>query len=149
MRVLLVANYQLSNQQSMQRFASMLEQGLVNSGHEVKVIRPEAIACRGVQAESGLNKWLGYIDRFILFRSQLKKVSKWGDVVHICDHSNAMYAKWVKNTPVLVTCHDLMAIQSGLGMVDINPTGFNGRLLQKWIVSGLAAADHISSLLKK
>jgi glycosyltransferase involved in cell wall biosynthesis len=143
MKVLIVANYILSHQESMQRFSKMLKEALLADGHDVKVIRPEAILCKGDQAEHGLNKWLGYVDRFVLFRWQLKQAVKWADVVHICDHSNAMYAKWI-NIPTLVTCHDLMAIQSGLGLIETNKTGFTGRGLQKWIVSGLRACSHVA-----
>jgi glycosyltransferase involved in cell wall biosynthesis len=143
MKVLIVANYILSYQESMQRFSKMLKEALLADGHDVKVIRPEAILCKGDQAEHGLNKWLGYIDRFVLFRWQLKQAAKWADVVHICDHSNAMYAKWI-TIPTLVTCHDLMAIQSGLGLIETNKTGFTGRGLQKWIVSGLQACSHVA-----
>jgi glycosyltransferase involved in cell wall biosynthesis len=147
MKVLIVANYILSHQQSMQRFADMLTEGMLAEGHDVQVIRPEAILCKGDQAEHGLNKWLGYIDRFVLFRWQLKQAAKWADVVHICDHSNAMYAKWI-NKPSLVTCHDLMAIQSGLGLIETNKTGFTGRALQKWIASGLQACTHVACVSK-
>jgi glycosyltransferase involved in cell wall biosynthesis len=143
MKILLVANYTLSKQESMQRFADMLTEGILEEGHEVQVFRPEAILCKGEEAEHGLNKWLGYFDRFFLFRWQLKQAAKWADVVHICDHSNAMYAKWI-NKPSLVTCHDLMAIQSGLGLIENNKTGFTGRILQKWIVSGLQACSHVA-----
>ncbi len=143
MKVLIVANYILSHQESMQRFAKMLKEGLLVEGHDVQVMRPEAILCKGEQAEHGLNKWLGYIDRFVLFRWQLKQAAKWADVVHICDHSNAMYAKWI-NKPSLVTCHDLMAIQSGLGLIATNKTGFTGRVLQKWIASGLQSCSHVA-----
>ncbi|MDP2608080.1 MULTISPECIES: glycosyltransferase family 1 protein [unclassified Oceanobacter] len=147
MKILIVANYALSHQESMQRFAKMLEDGLLTEGHEVQVIRPEAILCKGSQAEHGLNKWLGYIDRFILFRWQLKQAARWADVVHICDHSNAMYAKWV-NRPSLVTCHDLMAIQSALGLIKINKTGFTGRIFQQWIASGLQVCSHVACVSK-
>ncbi|GAB2694131.1 glycosyltransferase family 4 protein [Aliiglaciecola aliphaticivorans] len=147
MKVLIVANYILSHQQSMQRFAVMLKEGLLAEGHEVRVIRPEAILCKGGQAVNGLDKWIGYIDRFFLFRWQIKQAAKWADVVHICDHSNAMYAKWI-NKPSLVTCHDLLAIQSGLGLIKTNKTGFTGKVFQKWIVSGLKACTYVVCVSK-
>lgn len=142
MKILLVGNYEPSKQQSMQRFVNMIQEGLILEGHEVKVIRPNPKMCKGNQAEYGLNKWLGYIDRFVLFRRQLRQASKWADIVHICDHSNAMYTKWI-SCPAFVTCHDLMAIKSALGMVENNKVSLTGRLLQSWIVSGLKSADHI------
>ena len=143
MKVLIIANYILSHQQSMLRFAAMLEEGLIEEGHDVKVISPKAILCKGEQAVYGLNKLLGYIDRFLLFRWQLLRAAKWAEVVHICDHSNAMYSAWV-DKPTLVTCHDVMAIQSGLGLIEKNKTGFTGTILQKWIISGLKVSSHIS-----
>eukprot|EP00918_Siedleckia_nematoides_P076052 GHVU01166380.1.p1 GENE.GHVU01166380.1~~GHVU01166380.1.p1 ORF type:complete len:378 (-),score=6.54 GHVU01166380.1:202-1335(-) len=143
MKILLIANYTLSHQQSMQRFTKMLQEGLLVEGHDVRVIRPEPILCRGKQAEHGMHKWLGYVDRFFLFRRYLKQEAKWADVVHICDHSNAMYAKWI-NKPTLVTCHDVLAIQSALGLIEKNITGFTGRILQKWIASGLQKSSHVA-----
>ena len=143
MKILIVANYALSNQESMQRFANMLEEGLIAEGYDVQLIRPEPVLCKGSQAERGIAKWLGYIDRFLLFRTKLKRAAKSVDVVHICDHSNAMYAKWIKK-PTLVTCHDMMAVQSALGMVANNETGLTGQMLQKWISSGLRACDYIA-----
>jgi hypothetical protein len=143
MKILIVGIYILSHQQSMQHFADMLTEGLLAKGHDVQVIRPEAILCKGEQAEQGLNKWLGYIDRFVLFRWQLKQAAKWADVMHICDHSNVMYAKWI-NTPSLVTCHDPMAIQSSLELIETNKTGFTGRWLQKSIAAGLQAITHVT-----
>lgn len=132
----------------MQSFTKLLEEGLLYANQEVKVIRPKPILCKAGQAEHGINKWLGYIDRFVLFRWQLKKATKWADVIHICDHSNSMYGNWIKDKPVLVTCHDMMAVQSALGLVNINPTGFTGKLLQNWISIGLKAANHIACVSK-
>jgi glycosyltransferase involved in cell wall biosynthesis len=145
--ILLVSNYPLSHQESMQRFTIMLEKGLIAEGYNVKIVRPEPTICKAKNAEYGINKWLGYIDRFVLFRWQLKQAAKWADVVHICDHSNAMYAKWI-NKPSLVTCHDLLAIQSGLGVIKTNKTGFTGRVFQKWIASGLQACAHVVCVSK-
>ena len=143
MKILVVANYILSRQESMQRFAKILEDGLLAAGYEVRVIRPEVKLCKSDQAEYGLSKWLGYIDRFLLFRWQLREAAKWADVIHICDHSNAMYSSWV-DIPSLVTCHDLMAIRSGMGLIEANKTGFAGKMLQKWIASGLRCCTRIA-----
>jgi glycosyltransferase involved in cell wall biosynthesis len=146
--ILLVSNYPLSQQESMHRFTIMLERGLIAEGYNVKIVRPEPIICKANNAEHGVNKWLGYIDRFFMFRSKLRNAEKWADMVHICDHSNAMYAKWTSK-PSLVTCHDLMAIQSGLGLIETNKTGFTGRVLQKWIASGLQACTYVVCVSKK
>jgi glycosyltransferase involved in cell wall biosynthesis len=64
-------------------------------------------------------------------------------VVHICDHSNAMYGTGTRNTPVVVTCHDLIAVRSALGEELYCPVSFTGRLLQRWILRSLRRADAV------
>ena len=148
MKILLVGNYEASLQESMQRFAHMLESNFQTTRHQVKLIKPLPKVCKKENSEDGFSKWLSYIDRFLLFKNTLIKEANRVDIVLICDHSNAMYAKWIKNKPVVVTCHDIMAIKSGLGLVESNPTSFSGKLLQKWIYSGLKSCNHIVSVSK-
>jgi glycosyltransferase involved in cell wall biosynthesis len=143
MRILLVANYIPDSQQSMQRFAAMLERGLLESGHDVRVLRPPVIAgklpSRGVAA-----KWLGYVDKFLLFPRMLRRTAQWADVIHLCDHSNSLYVKHLKGRDHLITCHDLLAVRSALGQIAQQPTGWTGRQLQHMIVDGLMAAQHVA-----
>jgi glycosyltransferase involved in cell wall biosynthesis len=64
--------------------------------------------------------------------------------MHICDHSNAMYADAAAaNVPVVVTCHDLIAVRSALGEDLHCPVSFTGRLLQRWILRSLRRADAV------
>src|SRR5258708_722987 len=110
MKILLIGNYIPDQQESMQRFANMLEVGLTQLGHEVRLIRPEPFFGKIRPSPEGFGKWLGYIDKFLLFPSRLRKAIAWADVVHICDHSDAFYTKYIQNKPHLVTCHDLLAV---------------------------------------
>jgi glycosyltransferase involved in cell wall biosynthesis len=64
-------------------------------------------------------------------------------LVHIVDHSNAIYLFWLRSAKVVVTCNDLLAVRSALGEIPEHHTGLSGRLLQKWILAGLRRADHI------
>jgi len=148
MRILLVGNFNKDHQFSMQKFTDCLAENLVNKGHEVKVCKPSSIASFSCSSTvSGIVKWLGYIDKYLLFPLLLKWQARWADVVHICDHSNAIYVPYVKHIPHLVTCHDLMAVRSGLGEFTQNSgVGKSGRLQQKWIVKGLASAAYIASV---
>ncbi len=72
MKILLVGNYLPDRQESMQRFANMLQIGLVELGHEVRLIRPEPFFGRLRPSGNGLGKWLGYVDKFLLFPRQLR-----------------------------------------------------------------------------
>jgi glycosyltransferase involved in cell wall biosynthesis len=94
--------------------------------------------------ETGIGKWLGYVDRFLIFPPQLRKLAAWADVVHICDQSNAMYVEWVGEKPHVVTCHDLLAIRSALGEIPENPTRWTGRMLQRWVLRGLRRAQLVA-----
>ncbi|MGP1386739.1 MAG: glycosyltransferase family 4 protein [Thainema sp.] len=141
MKVVLLANYLTDGQQSMQRFAQLMETGLTEAGHEVRVVRPEQVVGRLKPSASGLGKWLGYIDKFLVFPLSLRRAIAWADVVHICDHSNALYTRYLQNVPHLVSCHDLLAVRSALGEIPQNQTAWTGQQLQQLILKGLNRAQ--------
>jgi glycosyltransferase involved in cell wall biosynthesis len=144
MKILLVGNYVPDAQESMQRFAELLERELKARGHEVRLLRPTCKLNKRGAPPSGAAKWVGYLDKFVLFPRELRAAVGDADVVHVCDHSNATYVRALGRTPHLVTCHDMLAIRSGLGQVPENPTGWSGRILQRYILSGLKAARNIA-----
>jgi glycosyltransferase involved in cell wall biosynthesis len=143
--VLLIGNYPLDRQQSMQRFGTMMLHGLNNSGIAAKLIAPQPRFGKFRGGGSFVAKWLGYIDKFILFPRQLRTIfaREKPSVVHICDHSNAMYSGWITNTPVVVTCHDLLAVRGGLGEETNCPASVAGKFLQRWILRGLRRATEV------
>ncbi|MGQ0700535.1 MAG: glycosyltransferase family 4 protein [Panacagrimonas sp.] len=143
MKILLVSNYLHNHQQSMLRFAELVRQLLTEAGHEVRLLHPPSVLGNLKPGETGLGKWFGYVDRFVLFRPRLRREAAWADLVHICDHANAVYAPMLGRKPHVVTCHDLLAIQSALGEVQNNRTGFSGRIFQRWILSGLRRAQQV------
>ena len=143
MKILIVGNYLLSYQQSMHRYAELLVQALEISGVEVHFIRPTPVFGRLKRGEGGISKWLGYIDRFLLFPPLLRWRAKSFDVVHITDQGNGMYASMLGNKPSVVTCHDMLAIRSALGEVPENPLRPTGRFLQRWILRGLKQATYV------
>ena len=144
MKVLIVGNYPLSYQQSMHRYAELLVHGLEMAGVDVvHLIRPTPVFGRLKRGDGGLGKWLGYIDRFLLFPPLLRWRARGFDVVHIADQGNGMYALMLGHTPSVVTCHDMLAIRSALGEVPENPTRLTGRILQRWTLRGLKRAAHV------
>src|ERR1700682_226625 len=139
MKILLVGNYEPGGQKSMQRFAGLLDDGFRDAGHETRLIRPPVVV-GALPARGTASKWLGYVDQFVVFPALLKKAVEWADVVHICDHSNAFYIKYVLHRPHVVTCHDLFAIRSALGEIACHRTAWTGRRLQNMILRGLRCA---------
>jgi glycosyltransferase involved in cell wall biosynthesis len=100
-----------------------------------------------------LAKWLGYVDKYILFPpglalrlSRIKR--KFPDrkiVVHICDHSNAVYAALARRWfPVLVTCHDLLAVRGARGEDTHCPASGFGKILQSAILRGIGHATLVA-----
>jgi glycosyltransferase involved in cell wall biosynthesis len=149
MRVLLIGNYPNDGQESMRRFADLLELHLPNYGIATEQLCPEPVVGRLLRADTGLGKWLGYIDKFILFPRRLKKrVERFNSnlLVHICDHSNAVYTRGLAGMPHLVTCHDLLAIRSALGEFSECRVRASGRAYQQWILRGLNAAQRVACI---
>ncbi len=159
MKVLLVANYAGDAQWSMDRFSRMLERGLAAEGVEVEVIRPDVKL-------GGGNKWLGYVDKFLLFRGALKRavMERSGWVIHILDQGNGIWAGWIPGC--VVTCHDLLAIRAADGeFPPVEPDsalklfkrqflqespgyrpGWSGKILQRLILHGLRKAKGLASV---
>ena len=144
--VLLIGNYPPDRQQSMQRFGAMMLQGLKVSAIPAKLIAPQPFFGKLRGAGSFVTKWLGYIDKFVLFPRKLRRslAQEKPSVVHVCDHSNAMYGHWVDDVPVVVTCHDLLAVRGALGEETNCPASLTGRILQRWILAGLGRATGIA-----
>lgn len=143
MKILLIGNYAPDRQESMQRFASLLDTELRERGHRVQLLQPRARLNRAGASPAGLAKWLGYLDKFVLFPPLLKRAARRADIVHITDHSNAMYVHHLHNKPLLLTCNDVLAIRSAMDLVPQNPVGATGKFFQKLILSGMQRAPRI------
>jgi glycosyltransferase involved in cell wall biosynthesis len=143
MRVLLIGNYVADGQQSMQRFGAMLRSGLERAGVTVELVRAEPVFGKIGAGTSGAGKWLGYLDKFILFPRRLRRIVGPFDIVHICDHSNSPTLRAIRDTPHLITCHDLLAVRSALGEFPQNPVRWSGKLLQQTILNGLRGTGAI------
>jgi glycosyltransferase involved in cell wall biosynthesis len=144
--VLLIANYGPDKQQSMARIADLLESGLRSTGVKVRVIRPPLFFGRILPHRGNLGKWLGYLDKFLLFPVILIQQARDCDLIHIADHSNAMYRFWLGSKKTVINCNDLLAVRSALGEFSEHRTGVTGKILQHWILAGLRRVEHIACI---
>jgi glycosyltransferase involved in cell wall biosynthesis len=55
-----------------------------------------------------------------------------------------MYGGWLKRTPVVMTCHDLLAVRGALGEETNCPASPTGKILQRWILHGLLRANEVA-----
>ena len=142
MRILLVGNYALDNQASMLRYADMLCRHMNSRGHMAEVIQPRPIV-GGLMAQPTLRKWLGYIDKYVIFPLRLRSHAAGFDIVHVCDHSNSMYLVHTAGVPSSITCHDLLAIGSACGRYPQQKVSRAGKMQQGWILKRLLAARSV------
>jgi glycosyltransferase involved in cell wall biosynthesis len=143
MRILLVGNYALDHQTSMLRYADMLRRQMTARGHDVEVIQPGVIV-GGLVSQPMVRKWLGYVDKYLLFPFRLRARMRGFEMVHICDHSNSMYLAHTGGRPSSITCHDLLAIRSAQGRYPQQQrASFSGKVQQRWILKHLAAARNV------
>ncbi len=144
MRILLISNYLPDRQESMLRFASMLQDGLRSNGHQVETIRPFPRFGQFSWPTRGLRKWAAYVDKLVCFPFALRIKSRKFELSHICDHSNAVYRRWISSGATSATCHDLLAIRGAMGESTYCPATTMGKRLQSAILKNLSLISHVA-----
>lgn len=153
MKFILIGNYEPDNQESMERFALMLKNGLEDATIQTELWRPLLFLGGLIKPSyNGYRKWVGYIDKYLIFpivilfkRFFFRSLRNDDIYFHICDHSNAVYWKFLPKNRTGITCHDVLAIRGALGFKDAycNST-FLGIILQKWILKNLQKFQYIA-----
>jgi len=144
----LVGNYPFDGSTSMHIWSQALLRELRQLHVDVELISPRPWFGKIRPSVHGVGKWLGYIDRFAIFPRALRSAAGEADIVHLCDHGAAMYApmirRKIKGKPVVVTCHDMIAVRSARGeLPELRPSVF-GQILQRWICHGLKHATRVA-----
>ncbi|MBO0933189.1 glycosyltransferase family 4 protein [Fibrella aquatilis] len=154
MRIILLGNYLPDRQQSMHRFALMLQEGLEKAAVQTEIWYPTLLFGKLTKSTtSGLGKWLSYLDKWVVFSLLVwwrVNVSRRGEKdlrFHICDHSNAPYLGVLPTDRTVITCHDVLAIRGALGHADAYcPASKTGKIYQKWILKHLTSARKIAAV---
>jgi glycosyltransferase involved in cell wall biosynthesis len=144
MKVLLVGNYPFDGSTSMHIWSQALLRELRQRDVDVKVISPQPRFGKIKPSVHGVGKWLGYIDRFVIFPRALRSAAAQADIVHLCDHGAAMYAPMITGKPVVVTCHDMTAVRTARGELPELRSSVFGKILQRWICHGLKHATRVA-----
>ena len=125
---------------------SLLQRELSARGYAVGIAAPKPVF-GGTGRRGALAKWLGYLDKYLLFPWHLRKAANGWDWVHICDHSNAVYLPYLPQDRSSITCHDLLAIEAAAGrhpVADVGRrVGWTGRVQQRWIAGHLLRAQRV------
>lgn len=146
--VVLICNFPYDRQESILRYGELLHRALKDYGLSVSIVQPQAeILSRMPEVPAPIAKWIGYIDKFVLFPRTLKKLGNRfpdGVLYHVVDHGNAPYLEWLRDKPHVVTCHDALAIRSALREIPENQTSWSGRIFQKWILRNLKSSAMVA-----
>jgi len=126
----------------MSRYAEMLQSEMLQRGHQIELITPGAFFGR-IRLGGTAGKWLGYIDKYLLFPWGLWRAARRFDLVHICDHSNSMYLPYAAGKPKSITCHDLLAVLAAEGRYPQQRISATGKLQQRWIRRHLRKASRV------
>jgi glycosyltransferase involved in cell wall biosynthesis len=151
MKIVFFAHPSFLVSQSMPRYATWLAEGMTERGHNVEIWRPIPRFYK-MKAPASFKKWLGYIDQYVLFPRKVKKLLKKQEpdtLFVFTDHALGPWVPLVDHLPHIVHCHDFLAQRSALGEIPQNPTGFTGRLYQKYIRNGFQKGKNFVSVSKR
>lgn len=156
MRIILIGNYPKDRQESMIRFSEMLFSGFSEAGLKVEIWNPVVLLGKNfASTTNGLGKWMGYIDKWLIFPLLLKcrllsRKSTRDDRYHICDHSNAAYLNYLPRNRTSITCHDVLAIRGAMGHADAYcQASKTGKIFQRWILKNLLRARLLAAVSQK
>lgn len=148
-QVVLLGNYAPARQQSMLRFAGMMQTGWRRRGVAAFLVQPEPWAAR--RAPAGARKWAAYVDQYVRFpgRAAAMAMAQGWDgtrptVFHICDHSNSIYLRGLGGRRVVLTCHDLLAVRGARGEATYCPASPTGKILQALILRYLGRVPWVA-----
>ena len=146
-RILLFTNYRGDEQFSMLKFSESLYTKF-HPKFEIDEIYPKPLISIFLK-KGKLRKWASYTDKYLVFRNRIKyRLLENYDLFHVTDQSNGVYTKEIKrksDAPILVTCHDLIAIRQAKDEFKVAPkTSKTGKLLQSWIHSSLTKANYFA-----
>lgn len=144
----LIGHYPNDQQASMLRFDQQIEHHLFNIGGHHQTWIPPVIFGKIHKSSAGIGKWLGYLDKFILFPIILR-FRIWFHVENphhtlfiLPDHSHGMYVPAIRHYPHVVHVHDLIAIRMAKNDFYGQSLSWSGKKYQQLIGRGLHRGKH-------
>lgn len=117
-------------------------------GHTVELWMP-APKFYKMPFPNAFKKWLGYIDQYLVFPGQVKKRMRGCDKKTLFVFADNALGPWVPlvvNRPHIIHCHDFLAQQSALGLIEENPTSWSGKKYQAYIRQGFTQGKNFISV---
>ena len=136
----------------MPRFAKMISEGMLQKGHDLIIWSPNAFFIKLSFNKIFLEKWLGYIDQYVVFPIvvKIRLLSCSNDTLFVfADNALGPWIPLVKNRYHVVHCHDFLAQKSAFGLLPENKIGITGKYYQKFIRWGYRKAKNFISISNK
>jgi glycosyltransferase involved in cell wall biosynthesis len=152
MKIVLFTHPTFLAHQSMPRFAMMIKEGMLEKGHDLVIWSPKAFFIKLAFKRTFLEKWLGYLDQYVVFPIVVKKrlLSCTKDTLFVfADNALGPWVPLVKKRYHVVHCHDFLAQQSAFGFLLENKIGITGKYYQKFIRWGYSKAENFISISLK
>ncbi len=150
MKIIILTHHEYSLGYSMARYANFLSEGMLSRGHEVSIWGPRLYLSK-FKLPSGINKWLRYIDQYVLFPIWFKSKNRnlTNDTLFVLiDQALGLWMHMLRDKKHVVHCHDFIALKSAKGIIKENPTSWSGRLYQCLILKGFSKAKNFISVSK-
>lgn len=128
----------------MSRYGNFVSRGLLKRGHDIEIWGPKLYLSK-YNLPEGINKWLRYIDQYLIFPVWFKIKSKYltrEPLFVLIDQALGMWMPLIRHKKHIVHCHDFIALKSALGMIKENPTSRSGKTYQRLILKGFSMADN-------
>ncbi|MGQ7947230.1 glycosyltransferase [Flavobacterium sp. WC2509] len=149
MKIVLFTHPSFLAHQSMPRFAKMIEKGMLQKGHELIIWSPKAFFIKLAFNNSFLEKWMGYLDQYVVFpiivKLRLLSCSK-NTLFVFADNALGPWVPLVRKRYHVIHCHDFLAQQSAFGLLPENKVGITGKYYQKFIRWGYCKAENFISI---
>ncbi|WP_299319686.1 glycosyltransferase family 1 protein [uncultured Maribacter sp.] len=144
MKIILLIHHENTLGYSMNRYGNFILEGMCKRGHNIEVWAPKLYLSK-YKFPAGINKWLRYIDQYLIFPIYFKKKSKVLDknvLFVLIDQALSMWMPLIRKKNHIVHCHDFIALKSALGTIKENPTSTSGKIYQRLILRGLSMANN-------
>ena len=151
MNIIFITHPEFLNFRSICRFSTMLANGMTERGHTVEIWSPKA-RFFNLAVPSFYKKWMGYIDQYILFPSEVKKRLNYclpNTMFVLTDNALGPLVPLFLNHPHVIHCHDFLAQFSALGKIAENPISWTGKKYQAFIKRGYLQGSNFLSVSKK
>ena len=150
MKIIFLNHHSFFTGYSMHRYSQFLKEGMASRGHDAQIWAPKPIlANKGIP--KSLNKWLRYLDQFLLFPFifKIRSRNQPKDTLYVLvDQALGMWMPMLKDKKHVVHCHDFTALKSSLGIIAENPTSFSGKKYQSLILKGFRKANNFIAISK-